>query len=119
MSEVVEPVHMGPAVIEGMNELMCDHSGHMGLLVNVILTQNNLETNRNLNVLKVSYEALSTEATLSLLLQRSLSYLRRSCIKAAADRPVTIFTREMAVFEHFTVVRGEHSDFGPKQTSSN
>lgn len=116
MSEVVEPVHMGPAVIEGMNELMCDHSGHMGLLVNVILTQNDLETNRNLNVLIFFYEALPTEATLSLLLPRS--YLRRSCIKATADRPVTIFTREMSVFKHFAVVRGEHSDFGPKLTSS-
>lgn len=118
MSEVVEPVHMGPAVIEGMNELMCDHSGHMGLLVNVILTQNDLETNRNLNVLIFFYEALPTEATLSLLLPRSLSYLRRSCIKATADRPVTIFTREMSVFKHFAVVRGEHSDFVPKLTSS-
>lgn len=48
MSEVVEPVHVGPAVIEGVNELVCDHSGHMGLLVDVILTQNDLQTNRNL-----------------------------------------------------------------------
>lgn len=42
MSEVVEPVHVCPAVIEGMNELMCDHPGHMGLLVDVVLTQNDL-----------------------------------------------------------------------------
>lgn len=44
MSVVAEPVHMGPTVVEGMNELMCDHSGHMGLLVDVVLTQNDLQT---------------------------------------------------------------------------
>lgn len=42
MSEVVEPVHMGPTVVKGMNELMCDDSVHMGLLANVVLTQDNL-----------------------------------------------------------------------------
>lgn len=59
VSEVVEPVHVSPTVVKGMNELMCDHSVHVGLLVDVVLTQNNL---------------------------------RRSCIKATADRPITVFT---------------------------
>lgn len=47
MSEVVEPVHVGPAVVKGMNELMCDHSCHMGLLVDVVLTQDDLQTNKS------------------------------------------------------------------------
>lgn len=34
---------MRPAVVKGMDELMCNHSVHVGLLVNIILTQNNLE----------------------------------------------------------------------------
>lgn len=42
MSVVVEPVHMGPAVVKGMNQLMRDHSGHVWLLVDVVLTQNYL-----------------------------------------------------------------------------
>lgn len=67
MSVVAEPVHMGPTVVKGMNELMCDHSGHMGLLVDVVLTQNDL---------------------------------RRSCVKATANRPITVFTGEMSIFKH-------------------
>lgn len=43
MSEVVEPVHVGPAVVERVDELMGDHSVHVSLLVDVVLTQNNLE----------------------------------------------------------------------------
>lgn len=43
MLEVVKPIHMRPAVVKGMDELMCNHSVHVGLLVNIILTQNNLE----------------------------------------------------------------------------
>lgn len=42
MSVVVEPVHMRPAVVKGVNQLMSDHSGHVGLLVDVVLTQDNL-----------------------------------------------------------------------------
>lgn len=42
MSEVIEPVHMGPAVVKGMYELMRDYSVHVGLLVDVVLTQNDL-----------------------------------------------------------------------------
>lgn len=42
VSEVAEPVHMGPAVVKGVDELMRDHSVHMGLLVDVVLTQNDL-----------------------------------------------------------------------------
>lgn len=68
MSVVIKPVYMGPTVVEGMNELMCDHPVHMGLLVDVVLTQNNL---------------------------------RRSRVKATADRPITVFTGEMSVFKHF------------------
>lgn len=42
MSEVIEPVHMGPAVVKGMYELMRYYSVHVGLLVDVVLTQNDL-----------------------------------------------------------------------------
>lgn len=42
MSEVIEPVHMGPAVVKGMYELMRDYSVHVRLLVDVVLTQNDL-----------------------------------------------------------------------------
>lgn len=42
MPVVVEPVHVCPAVVKGMNELMSDHSGHVRLLVDVVLTQDNL-----------------------------------------------------------------------------
>lgn len=45
MSEVVEPVYVGPTVVKGVDEFMCEHSVHMGLLVDVVLTQNDLETN--------------------------------------------------------------------------
>lgn len=43
VSEVAEPVHSSSAVIESMNQFMCDNSIHMSLLMNVILTQNNLQ----------------------------------------------------------------------------
>lgn len=81
VSVVVEPVHMGPTVVKGMNELMCDHSGHMGLLVDVILTQNDL---------------------------------RRRCIKATTDCPITIFTGEMTIFKHLTsrTFHGTEEEFG-------
>lgn len=47
MSEVIEPVHMGPAVVNGMYELMRDYSVHVGLLVDVVLTQNDLGEKKN------------------------------------------------------------------------
>lgn len=43
MSEVIEPVHSSSAVIESVNQFMCDHSIHVSLLMNVVLTQNNLQ----------------------------------------------------------------------------
>lgn len=49
MSEVIEPVHMGPAVVKGMYELMRDYSVHVGLLVDVVLTQNDLGKKNNTN----------------------------------------------------------------------
>lgn len=73
MSEVVEPVHMGPAVIEGVNELMCDHSGHMGLLVDVILTQNDLQTNGNL----MNVEIILRQQNISFLLEKKLRQSHR------------------------------------------
>lgn len=42
VSEVVEPVHVGPAVVEGVDELVCHHPVHVGLPVDVVLTQNDL-----------------------------------------------------------------------------
>ena len=42
MSDIGEPVDVSAAVIEGVNELMGDHSVHMGLITDVILAQNNL-----------------------------------------------------------------------------
>lgn len=39
---------MGPTVVEGVNELMGDHPVHVGLLVDVVLTQNDLQTNASL-----------------------------------------------------------------------
>lgn len=44
----------------------------------------------------------------SIFLDHKLSYLRRSWVKATTDRPLTIFTWEMSVFEHFTALRGEN-----------
>lgn len=43
MPEIVEPVHVGPTVVEGVNELVCDDPVHVGLLVNVVLTQDDLQ----------------------------------------------------------------------------
>lgn len=42
MLEVVEPVHMCCAVVEGVDKLVCNHTVHVGLLVNIVLTQNYL-----------------------------------------------------------------------------
>lgn len=42
VSDIGEPVDVSAAVIEGVNELMGDHSVHMGLITDVILAQNNL-----------------------------------------------------------------------------
>lgn len=42
MSNIGEPVDVSSAVIEGVNELMGDHSVHMGLITDVILAENNL-----------------------------------------------------------------------------
>lgn len=47
MPEVVEPVHVGPTVVKGVNELMRDHSVHVGLLVDVVLTQDDLRARGN------------------------------------------------------------------------
>lgn len=49
MSVVVEPVYMGPTVVKGMNELVSDDSVHVGLLVNVVLAQNDLEAQANVD----------------------------------------------------------------------
>lgn len=49
MSVVVEPVDMGPTVVKGMNELMRDHSVHVGLLMNVVLAQDDLERQANID----------------------------------------------------------------------
>ncbi len=76
MSVVAEPVHVGPAVVKRMNELMCDHSGHMGLLVDVVLTQNNLQTTTTLITLNSQILSKpSEEPVLSLFLPGSPSYL--------------------------------------------
>lgn len=40
--DIGEPVDVSAAVIEGVNELMGDHSVHMGLITDVILAENNL-----------------------------------------------------------------------------
>lgn len=42
MSDISEPVDMSTTVIERMNELVGDHSVHMGLITDVVLAQNNL-----------------------------------------------------------------------------
>lgn len=42
MSVVVKPVHLCPTVVKGVNQLVSDHSSHVGLLVDVVLTQDNL-----------------------------------------------------------------------------
>lgn len=48
MSEVVEPVYVSPTVVKGVDELMRDYSGHVRLLVDVVLTQDNLEKKKNI-----------------------------------------------------------------------
>lgn len=42
VSDVGEPVDMSTTMVKCMNELMSDHSVHMGLITNIILAQNNL-----------------------------------------------------------------------------
>lgn len=96
MSEVAEPVYVSATVVEGMDEFVCDDSVHVGLLVDVVLTQNNLETDR-ISMLN-SFE--DTRDCFTLHTAAVSPYLRRGCIKSTADCPVTIFTGEVAVFEH-------------------
>lgn len=42
MSDIGEPVNMSTTMIKRMNELVGDHSVHMGLITDIILAQNNL-----------------------------------------------------------------------------
>lgn len=42
MSDIGEPVDMSATMIICVNELMGDHSVHMGLITDIILAQNNL-----------------------------------------------------------------------------
>lgn len=95
MSVVVEPVHMGPAVVEGVDQLMGHHPVHVGLLVDVVLAQNNLRGGEEA-MTRWKGETMRYAAS-------SASYLRGGCIEAAADRPVAVLTGEMSVFKHFAV----------------
>ena len=69
MPQVVEPVHVGPAVVEGMDELVCDHPVHVGLLLDVVLTQNDLQTKKHLIILE--QQTLNMIRTSSLLVRTS------------------------------------------------
>lgn len=42
MSDIGEPVDVSTTMVKCMNELVSDHSAHMGLITNIILAQNNL-----------------------------------------------------------------------------
>lgn len=42
MFDIFKPVNMSTAVIKSMYQFMRNHSVHMGLVANVVLTQNNL-----------------------------------------------------------------------------
>lgn len=42
MLEVVEPVHMCSAVVKGVDKLVSNYTVHVGLLVDIVLTQNYL-----------------------------------------------------------------------------
>lgn len=42
MSDIGEPIDVSTTMIERVNELVGDHSVHMGLITDIILTQNNL-----------------------------------------------------------------------------
>lgn len=42
MSDIGEPVDMSTTMIKRMNELVGDHSVHVGLITDIILAQNNL-----------------------------------------------------------------------------
>lgn len=84
---------MGPTVVKGMNELMRDDSVHVGLLVNVVLTQDDLEAQANVDYRK----GFRSHKKLLISCQELVSYLRRSGIEAAAHCPVTVFTDEMSV----------------------
>lgn len=68
--EVVKPIHMRPAVVKGMDELMCNHSVHVGLLVNIILTQNNLEMGRGENNWYLTDVIQSTQCSMWTCTQR-------------------------------------------------
>lgn len=43
MFDIFKPVNMSTAVIKSMYQFMRNHSVHMGLVANVVLTQNNLQ----------------------------------------------------------------------------
>lgn len=102
MSEVIEPVHMGPAVVKGMYELMRDYSVHVGLLVDVVLTQNDLGGKKTTQIWSVLIGPHSLQHLCS-----CISYLRRGRVKSAADRPVTVLTGKVPIFKHFTASREE------------
>lgn len=42
MSDIGEPIDVSTTMIERVNELVGDHSVHVGLITDIILTQNNL-----------------------------------------------------------------------------
>ena len=42
MSDIGEPIDVSTTMIERVNELVGDHSVHMGLITDIILAQNNL-----------------------------------------------------------------------------
>lgn len=102
MSEVIEPVHMGPAVVKGMYELMRDYSVHVGLLVDVVLTQNDLGEKTPTQIRSVLIGPHGLQHLCS-----CVSYLRRGRVKSAADRPVTVLTGKVPIFKHFTASREE------------
>lgn len=60
MSEVVEPVYVSPTVVKGVDELMRDYSGHVRLLVDVVLTQDNLEKKKNI-INQITHNLLVSE----------------------------------------------------------
>lgn len=93
MSEVTEPIDSSPAVIKGVNQFMRDHSIHMSLLVNVVLTQNNLDD-------RDTCEKTHLMFVYGLMLR--LIHLRCGSIKASTDGPITILTGEMSVFINCT-----------------
>lgn len=93
VSEVIKPVHVGPAVVKGVDEFVCDHSVHVRLLLDVILAQNDLKTTTD----------IVTSAANKSSSPPQHPYLRRSCIEAPADRPITVLTGQMSLPQHFAV----------------